>query len=244
MRILYGAKMLFLKIFPQFMKSKDYIEWLEYMGVSVGKGTFFFSPKTTIVDIQRPWMLHIGEFCKITGGCVILCHDYSRSVLRRVYGEIIGEARPTYIGNNVFVGINSIILMGSHIGNNVIIGAGSVVSGSIPDNVVIAGNPAKVICSLDEYYQKRKEKSIDEAKTYFSFFKNHYNRIPTVAEMGPFFWQFLERNEMALKENEIFTDLSGDDERDIISSFLASESIYKGYSIFIEEASKREKETN
>ena len=47
------------------------------------------------------------------------------------------------IGDNVFIGMNSIILMGSHIGNNVIIGAGSVVSGNIPDNSVVGGGPSQ-----------------------------------------------------------------------------------------------------
>ena len=48
------------------------------------------------------------------------------------------------IGDNVFIGMNSIILMGSHIGNNVIIGAGSVVSGNIPDNSVVGGSQPKL----------------------------------------------------------------------------------------------------
>ena len=40
-----------------------------------------------------------------------MCHDYSRSVLRRVYGDIVGEAGYTYIGDNVFIGMNSIGLV-------------------------------------------------------------------------------------------------------------------------------------
>ena len=98
-------------------------------GFEIGEGTIFYSPKTIVIDRQRPWMLKIGKYCKITRGVTILTHDYSRSVLRRVYGEIIGEARMTTIGDNVFIGVNSTILMGAQIGNNVIIGAGSVVGG-------------------------------------------------------------------------------------------------------------------
>lgn len=65
------------------------------------------------------------------------------------------KAGVTKVGDNVFVGMKSIILMGSQIGNNVIIGAGAVVSGNIPDNVVVAGNPAKVVCTLDDYYERQ-----------------------------------------------------------------------------------------
>lgn len=61
------------------------------------------------------------------------------------------------IGNYVFVGACSIILPGVSIGNNVIIGAGSVVFHDIPDNVVAAGNPAKVLVSIDNFLTRRKE---------------------------------------------------------------------------------------
>ena len=49
------------------------------------------------------------------------------------------------IGNDCFIGMNSIILKGTTLGNNVIVGAGSVVHGHFPDNVIIAGNPAKIV---------------------------------------------------------------------------------------------------
>lgn len=60
------------------------------------------------------------------------------------------------IGNNVFVGSRSIILYDVNIGNNVIIGAGSVVTKDIPDGVVVAGVPARVIGSFDDCVEKYK----------------------------------------------------------------------------------------
>lgn len=59
-------------------------------------------------------------------------------------------SKPIRIGNNCFIGCNSIILKGSEIGNNCVIGAGAVVAGKFGDNCVIAGNPAKVIRKLGE----------------------------------------------------------------------------------------------
>lgn len=64
---------------------------------------------------------------------------------------------PVVIGNNVFIGMNSIILPGVTIGDNVIIGAGSVVAKDIPANSVCAGVPARVIKTMDEYAQKFKK---------------------------------------------------------------------------------------
>ena len=61
---------------------------------------------------------------------------------------------PIFIGNNVFIGICSIMMPGTKIGDNSIVAAGSVVKGDFPDDVVIGGNPARVISSLDEYYTK------------------------------------------------------------------------------------------
>lgn len=60
------------------------------------------------------------------------------------------------------IGASSVVLPNVRIGNNVIIGAGSVVTKDIPDNVVCAGNPAKVICSLDEYIKKYNAKITNE----------------------------------------------------------------------------------
>mgnify|MGYP000293804664 FL=1 len=53
--------------------------------------------------------------------------------------------KPVVIGNNAWIGGSSVILPGVTIGNNVVVAAGSVVVKDVPDNVVVAGNPAKII---------------------------------------------------------------------------------------------------
>lgn len=201
-------------------------------GASVGKGTIFYdiSPK---VDMQRPWMISIGEYCKITAGVIILQHDYSRSVLRRAYGPIVGEAKKTMIGNNVFIGMNSIILMGSQIGNNVIIGAGSVVSGHIPDGVVAAGNPAKVIRTLDEHYDRRLRSSAEEARNCVREYYSAYKRMPSIKEMESFFPVFLQRDRRLLDKYNILTELGGDNEEEVIRDWMATEPLYENYEEFL-----------
>ncbi|WP_227287999.1 CatB-related O-acetyltransferase [Boseongicola sp. H5] len=61
------------------------------------------------------------------------------------YPKSLPQGRDTVIGHDVWIGMNSIVLPGTQIGNGVIVSAGSVVSGSIPDYAVIAGNRAEVV---------------------------------------------------------------------------------------------------
>ncbi|WP_308575056.1 acyltransferase [uncultured Fusobacterium sp.] len=233
-----------LKFFPRFAGIYDFNKILIFSGIEVGEGTIFYDPNSMSIDRERPWMLKIGKYCKITKGTTILTHDYSRSVLRRVYGEIIGEAGETVIGDNVFIGMNSIILMGSHIGNNVIVGAGSVVSGIIPDNCVVAGNPAKIIRNLDEHYKIRKIKTIVECQEYLKTFLERYNRVPTQKEMGPFFPLFLKRSKKELINQNINLRLNGDNYNEVLEQFLSSKPIYENYEDFIREMKRKINKNN
>ncbi len=220
------------KLFPSLMKSVDMHRILKHASIDVGAHTIFYSPGRTVIDTSRPALLKIGDYCKITSGVVILTHDYSRSVLRRVYGDIVGEGKKTIIGNNVFIGMNSIVLMGSQIGSDVIIGAGSVVSGVIPDRVVVAGNPAKVIRNLDSHYSIMKSRMLDDAETYYFAFIEKYGRKPSVSEMNPFFPLFLCRSKEELMSNNISMRLGGDDEDEVLRDFLASSPRFDGYEEF------------
>lgn len=200
---------------------QEYRNHLQDIGIKVGEHTKFFS-RDIIIDEQRPWMIEIGDYCKITKGVIILQHDYSRSVLRRRYGEVIGESKKTTIGNNVFIGMNSVILMGTKVGDNVIIGAGSVVSGTIPNDVVIAGNPARVIKSLDEFYLTRKSKMVGEAKETFLGFCKAYGREPSEEEMGAFWPLYMPKNRKSLLNCNINTNYSGDNAEEIVNDWLKS----------------------
>lgn len=242
-------KLLFKKIamryFPFLSRKYDMNYILESAGISIGKGTIFYGPETMQIDRSRPYLLSIGSYCKITSGVTILTHDYSRSVLRRVYGDVVGEGRKTIIGNNVFIGMNAIILMGTHIGNNVIIGAGSVVSGDIPENVVVAGNPAKIIRTLDEHYRYKKARMIDDAKECVLTYYNKYNKIPPINAIGAFWPLFLDRSEEALKSARINWNLNGDEPDEILASYLASDPpVFNNYDEFIKFCFSSEEKNN
>ncbi len=213
--------------------ANEMIKELTDGGAIIGKGVVFFDINATVIDKTRPWLLSIGEYTKITRGCVILTHDYSLSVLRRKYGEWIGEGAETIIGKNCFIGMNSIILMGTQIGDNVIVGAGSVVHGIIPDNVVIGGNPARVICTLDEYHRRRTERTVNEAKRCAKVYYQRFGRFPTPECMSR--WKFIlfQRDNEFLDKNNISFMCSGDEPNEVENMFYSTEPLWNSYDEFL-----------
>ena len=206
-----------------FPKTSDkIIEDLKRQGVAIGKGTVIFDVENTVIDSTRPWLIKIGAYTKITRGVVILTHDYSLSVLRRVYGEWIGEGAITEIGDNCFIGMNSVILMGTRIGNNTIVGAGSVVKGRFPDNCVIVGNPAKVVCSLGEHYQKRRIATVAECKQCAKQYYSVFGKMPSPKEIGGFKFLFAPRDCRILTQFGLGFACNGDEPSEVEENFYAT----------------------
>lgn len=125
---------------------------------------------------SEPYLIFLGDNVKMSSGVKLLTHDGGAHVLRNIREknknvDIVGTIT---IKNNVFIGINSIIMPGITIGNNVVVGAGSIVTKSVPDNVVVAGNPAKIICSIQEYEEKRNKNFIKTKKLGYIEKKMYY----------------------------------------------------------------------
>lgn len=113
-------------------------------------------------DLLAPEKIHIGGNTVIAKGSIVLVHDYSIECGLECIGKNNPEyevqfLKDVYIGYNCFIGARTFILPGTTIGNNCIVGAGSVISGSIPDNCVVAGNPARFICKTDEWAKRKYE---------------------------------------------------------------------------------------
>lgn len=87
-----------------------------------------------MLDTTNPKGINIDENTMITANVSILTHDFVNQV-----------HNSTFIGKNCFIGMNSVILSGIRIGDNVIIGAGSILTKDVPNNCIVAGNPAKII---------------------------------------------------------------------------------------------------
>ena len=122
-----------------------------------------------IIVARRNGYIEIGENVGITGGTIhgsdikignnvmigantkIIDHDFHSLdyIERRTDAREHAISRPVRIGDDVFIGCNSLILKGTHIGDRCIVGAGSVVSGVFEDDCLIAGNPAKVVRKIN-----------------------------------------------------------------------------------------------
>ena len=128
------------------------------LGLTVGEN--FSRQEKTLIDQSHCWLINIGDNVTLAPRVHILAHDASTK-------QALGYTRigTVNIGNNVFIGASTTVLPGVVIGDNVVIGAGSVVSKDIPSGCVAAGNPARVICSYDEFVE-RKSKEMKSVPVY------------------------------------------------------------------------------
>lgn len=105
---------------------------------------------------SEPYLITVGNDCLFAKNVNFITHDGGIKVLNSMNyfdGKRMDNMAPISIGDNVYIGMGAYIMPGVTIGNNVIIGASAVVTHDIPDNSVAVGIPARVIKTVDEYYE-------------------------------------------------------------------------------------------
>jgi acetyltransferase-like isoleucine patch superfamily enzyme len=140
---------------PQYMTL--YLKYIKRLGVNVSGSPKYIASDLKI-DSADYSVITIGDGVVISSEVRFLTHDYSVTKafqtsipnLRRDIRKICSIT----IEDHAFIGMRSTILPGVQIGHNAIVGACSVVTKSVDANTVVAGNPARVVCSLDEYQKK------------------------------------------------------------------------------------------
>ncbi len=126
------------------------IEDMKSMGMKVGKNT---SIEKARIDVSHCWLISIGNNVTLAPNVYLLAHDAST---KKYLGYTkIGKIT---IEDNVFVGADTVVMPNVKIGKNSIIGTRSVVTKDVPPNTVYVGNPARFICTLDEYLDKNRQK--------------------------------------------------------------------------------------
>lgn len=132
-----------------YIDPKEAVKCYRKKGVRIGQNTELYNTK---IDAIRPFLVEIGDNTLVTGAR-ILTHDAST---KKTLGYTkLGKVK---IGNNVFIGVNSIVLPNVTIGDNVIVGAGTVVSKDIPENSVVVGNPMRIVGTLEDNIERNRNK--------------------------------------------------------------------------------------
>jgi len=139
------------KLFRELMPNARKGLWIEPpfycdYGYNIHTGKHvFFNFNCCILDVMR---VDIGNHVLI--GPNVQIYTATHPLDAKTRNSLLEFAKPVSIGNDVWIGGGAIICPGVSIGNGVVIGAGAVVTKSVPDNVVIGGNPAKIIKQIDE----------------------------------------------------------------------------------------------
>jgi maltose O-acetyltransferase len=125
---------------------------LRELGMHIGNGVNL--PASTWIDVAHCCLIRIEDNCGFGPECLILAHDAQMD-------EYIDSARigRVIIHPSCHIGARTVILPGVEIGPRTVVGACSVVSQSLPPDTVCVGSPAKVVCSLEEYLAKHRERS-------------------------------------------------------------------------------------
>lgn len=163
-------KMLFAKMYPEVYARR--------IGVNVNGRLRIYGSSYSMFGTE-PWMITLGDNVFITLDVKFVCHD-GGTLLFRNWIPDLEITKPITVGNNVYIGVRSIILPGVTIGDNCIIGAGSVVTKDVPPGTVYAGVPARFIKTTEDYLEKIKKESLHlgnlDGKTKAKELKKLYHR--------------------------------------------------------------------
>lgn len=123
-------------------------KWAKYLGVNLGEHCMVGKDHWS----TEPYLITIGNHVQLTDGVRLHTHGGGNSVRKfdptfDCFGKVI-------IGDWVYVGAGSQIMPGVTIGEGALIAAGSIVTKSVAPGMVVAGNPARVLCTTAEYYEK------------------------------------------------------------------------------------------
>lgn len=125
-------------------------KWARHIGVNIGTNNLIGKSHWS----SEPYLITVGSNCQLTD-CKFFTHGGGGAIRDKhpdfdCFGKVV-------IGDWVYIGTQSLIMPGVTIGNNVLVAAGSVVTRSVPDGMVVAGNPARIICTVEEYYERNKK---------------------------------------------------------------------------------------
>ncbi len=139
---------IFARMYPE--------KYAKYIGVNFGKGCRFYGK---ISWSTEPWIIKLGSNVHVTADVRFVTHDGATLLFRNKEPDL-EITKPIIIGDNVYIGTRALIMPGVTIGNNCIVAAGSIVTKDIPNNSLVAGVPARIIKTSEEYFKKAQMESL------------------------------------------------------------------------------------
>lgn len=137
------------------------------IGVKIGKNCLI----STKCFPSEPYLISIGSYCRIAKNVSFFTHGGLWSQRKKYNGlDYFGKI---CIGDYTYVGEGALIMPGVTIGNDVIVGAGSVVTKSIPDGKIAAGNPARIVGDTKDFVEKIKKYNVNSKEMTFEQKKNY-----------------------------------------------------------------------
>ena len=148
----------FTKIYYLAYSRLNHVGFAKHIGVNMGDNIHIYGNPISMFGTE-PWCITLGNNVHITRDVLFITHDGGTLLYRHKIPDLEITA-PIVLGNDVYIGVRSLILPGVTIGNDCIVAAGSVVTKDVPDNSVVGGIPARFIKSTDDYLKGITERSL------------------------------------------------------------------------------------
>jgi acetyltransferase-like isoleucine patch superfamily enzyme len=144
---------------------RDLIAYAKHLGVRMGERCQILTDPEVAFGTE-PWLIRLGNHVDITYGVQFLNHEGGIWCARGVNPEYekMDCFLPTVVGDNVMIGVNSLIMPGVHIGSNVIVAGHCVVTADIPDGAVFAGVPGKQISTVEKFIEGLNKREVVPTK--------------------------------------------------------------------------------
>lgn len=144
--MLHKLKLLYYRFF------KSGVDYARFLGVKVGEQCYIASD---VHFSSEPYLIEIGSHVAVTQGVMLHTHGGGRVARRYISDfDIFGRVK---ICDYAYIGSSAQIMPGVTIGEGSLVAAGSIVTRSVPAGVVVAGNPAKNVCTVEEYIKRNKK---------------------------------------------------------------------------------------
>lgn len=135
-------------IYGRLLNAISHEKYARWIGVKIGNGCMI----SNIHWPSEPYLITVGDNVQLTSRVSIHTHGGAHCV-RTKYHDFDTFGKVT-ICDNAYIGSGSQIMPGVTVGKGALVAAGSIVTKSVPDGMVVGGNPAKVLCSVDEFVER------------------------------------------------------------------------------------------